>query len=315
MLIKRHQKSFGLWKKPGQLPIFLRKKGCSSLIFPLWVFPLIFLCKGCLLGCFLRCCCLGRFRRRGEEGVDPLLQAEEIGAEGLHVRLLPTSRIEGGEPFHRLAHQARHGVVGVGILLGPGRLSLLQFGLAGDVGRRHAPLLFLFGDGDQGGPGDQAVAPAVVAHLLRELVEAQDLGQGRSRLADDAAQLLLGVLLLGHEGLKALGLLDGGEVLAEQVFHQRDLGGVAFHTDPGKGEQTRLLGGLVAALAGDDDEVGVEISFQKDSSALSIPKGAAIEGIRIWVNVWIIMKALCSYHGQAVTTSVTSGHIVKREKL
>jgi hypothetical protein len=27
------------------------------------------------------------------------------------------------------------------------------------------------------------------------------------------------------------------------------------------------------------------------SSALSIPKGAPIEGIRIWVNVWIIMKS------------------------
>ena len=28
-----------------------------------------------------------------------------------------------------------------------------------------------------------------------------------------------------------------------------------------------------------------------DSSALSIPKGAPIEGIRIWVNVWIIIKS------------------------
>jgi hypothetical protein len=40
------------------------------------------------------------------------------------------------------------------------------------------------------------------------------------------------------------------------------------------------------------------------SSALSIPKGAPIEGIRILVNVWIIMKVYRWYHRQAVTTSV-----------
>ena len=39
-------------------------------------------------------------------------------------------------------------------------------------------------------------------------------------LADDAAQLFLGVFLLVHEALQGLGLFDGGEVLAEEIFDQ-----------------------------------------------------------------------------------------------
>jgi len=50
------------------------------------------------------------------------------------------------------------------------------------------------------------------------------------------------------------------------------------------------------------------------SSALSIPKGAPIEGIRIWVNVWIIMKSWTFYHMQAVTTSETFEFLPKLGK-
>jgi len=51
------------------------------------------------------------------------------------------------------------------------------------------------------------------------------------------------------------------------------------------------------------------------SSALSILKGAPIEGIRILVNVWIIMKVRSSYHRQAVITSVKSGYIIDIPRL
>jgi hypothetical protein len=50
--------------------------------------------------------------------------------------------------------------------------------------------------------------------------------------------------------------------------------------------------------------------FLNYSSALSIPKRAPIEGIRILVNLWILMKVHLSYNRQAVTTSVKQGHII-----
>lgn len=78
-------------------------------------------------------------------------------------------------------------------------------------------------------------SPAVVADVLGELVEAQDLA---------------------HEGLEAFSLFDGGQILTEYVLYQGDLGRVAFHADTGKFGQTGLLGCLVAALAGNDDQIG-----------------------------------------------------------
>ena len=117
----------------------------------------------------------------------------------------------------------------VGIFFGPRGFPLELLGLVGVVGRRHGPGLLFSGDRDEGAFGNRPITPAFVADLLGELVEAQGFVEGRSRLADDRAQLLIRVLLFILEAL--------------------------------------------------------------DSSALSIPKGAPIEGIRIWVNVWIIMKS------------------------
>jgi len=64
------------------------------------------------------------------------------------------------------------------------------------------------------------------------------------------------VFLFLHEPLQRFGLFDGREVLAEQVLDQRDFGGVSLHTDPGDGREAGKLGGLEAALAGDEDQVG-----------------------------------------------------------
>ena len=134
----------------------------------------------------------------------------------------PGRRIEGPDLRYGLVHHVEDGLGFVGVFLLPGGFSLLQLGLVGVVGRRHAPGLLLLGDGDEGAFGDRPVPPAVVADLPGELVEAQDLTQGVLGLADDAAQLFLGVFLLFHEALQGLGLFDGGEVLAEEIFDQGD---------------------------------------------------------------------------------------------
>ena len=48
------------------------------------------------------------------------------------------------------------------------------------------------------------------------------------------------------------GEIQSSQVLAEEVFDQRDFGGVALHADPGDGRKAGKLGGLEAALAGDE---------------------------------------------------------------
>jgi len=180
--------------------------------------------------------------RRRQEGIDPLLQAEEGASETLHIP--DVLRIQRSEVRSLRSVKSRD------------ERSEIAAQESGSVGRYHGPGLFLFGDGDEGRTRDCMVPTAVVPDFLGELVEAQYLAQGRSRLADDVAQLLLGVIPLVHKGLKGLGLLDGGEILAEHVLDQGDLRGVALHTDAGDNRESGHLGRLVSAFAGNDDQGG-----------------------------------------------------------
>jgi hypothetical protein len=69
-----------------------------------------------------------------------------------------------------------------------------------------------------------------------------------------------------HELLKGLGLLDGIEVLAEEILHQRDLGVVvAVDEDGGDGSEARLARRGAAPLAGDDvDQAGLRVLTADD---------------------------------------------------
>ena len=66
-------------------------------------------------------------------------------------------------------------------------------------------------------------------------------------------QLLLLVGVVVHEPLEGLGLLDGVEVLAEEVLHEGDLGVVCAVDEDGRdGGEARLARRGAAPLAGHD---------------------------------------------------------------
>jgi hypothetical protein len=178
--------------------------------------------------------------------------------EGALLILGPGGGVDGAQIADRLA-QPLHDVGG-GLRrffpLCPAFRSLLHFFFVLLVGRLHSPDLLLPRDLDEDVLGDLLIAPAFVTDSLGQAVDQHDVGNRGAGLADDAAQLLVGVFLFILEPLQGFGLFDGREVLAEQVLHQRDFGGVALDADGGDGREAGKLGGPVAALAGDDDQVG-----------------------------------------------------------
>ena len=133
--------------------------------------------------------------------VDFRLEVDHGCLEILFVFVCPSYGIDGFYLGRGLVKHVKDRVGGVGMFLLPGVCPLLQFGFMCVVRCCHASGLLLLGDGDQGAAGDRPVSPAVVADLLGELIEAQDLAQGILGLADDGPQLLLGVLLFAHQGL------------------------------------------------------------------------------------------------------------------
>ncbi|OPZ23287.1 MAG: hypothetical protein BWZ01_03214 [Deltaproteobacteria bacterium ADurb.BinA179] len=101
------------------------------------------------------------------------------------------------------------------------------------------------------------VAPALVPDRLRQAVEGEDLRDGGLGLADDLGEVLLLVAEILHDLVEGLGLLHGGQVLAEQVLDKGDLRGIALGEERGDGLQARELGGLEAPLAGHEVEFAV----------------------------------------------------------
>lgn len=125
---------------------------------------------------------------------------------------------------------------------------------AGGIGGEHAPLLLAAGNLDQRGARNLMVAPALVADLLGQACQRQDLAYGAAGLADDGAHLLLRVEFLRHQPLKGLGLLDGDEILPLYIFNQRNLGVVSLDADARHGQEAKLHGRLVAPFARHDDQ-------------------------------------------------------------
>ncbi len=83
-------------------------------------------------------------------------------------------------------------------------------------------------------------------------------------LTDNAAQLLLGEILLVHQALKGFGFFDRGQVLALQVFDQGEFGVVALDKNGGEGGQADLLGCLPAALTCHDGELSLACITEKE---------------------------------------------------
>jgi hypothetical protein len=81
----------------------------------------------------------------------------------------------------------------------------------------HPPLLLLAGDLHQDAARAGGVDAALVADDGGETVQGEDLADRGELLAQDLADLLLGVAQLVDEAAGGLGLLDGREVLAERV--------------------------------------------------------------------------------------------------
>ena len=106
-----------------------------------------------------------------------------------------------------------------------------------------------------GVPAGKLAAFQQLAHIGAESEQAQAVCHGRARFADARGGFLLRHLIVFHQGLVALGLFDGVEILALQVFDQRQLGHLAvvcFNDDGGHLLKSCDARGAPAALAGDD---------------------------------------------------------------
>src|SRR5262249_5213519 len=66
-------------------------------------------------------------------------------------------------------------------------------------------------------------APTDLTYVLRHRVEAQDLGDRRAALAQALRHRLVRVAVALGQRLEAVRLLEGAEVLALEVLHERDL--------------------------------------------------------------------------------------------
>jgi len=142
----------------------------------------------------------------------------------------------------------------------PGPFLVLQhLLLEPGIGGIHGPLLSLPGDFDELGLGNLAITAAVIPNLLGQAHQGKGIADRGPGLAEDVTQLLLGVALLIQQALDGLRLFDDGEVLALKILDQGDLGVVPFDVDGGEDEEADLLGRQVAALTGDDEEVGALI--------------------------------------------------------
>jgi hypothetical protein len=109
-------------------------------------------------------------------------------------------------------------------------------------------------------PGDLAVAPALVPDELGQFVEGEDVAYGCPCLADDNAQLLLGVLLFRREALEGFGFFDGRQVLAEEILDEGDLGVIAVGDEDGRnGREACIPCSGDAAFSGDDDQLRLAI--------------------------------------------------------
>ena len=64
------------------------------------------------------------------------------------------------------------------------------------------------------------------AHRRRKLEQAQGVGHRAAILAHAQGERLLGVAVLGDHVLEGLGLLDGVQILALEVLHERHLEGL-----------------------------------------------------------------------------------------
>jgi hypothetical protein len=155
-------------------------------------------------------------------------------------------------------------LVGEGLRLGPlprHRAAAFLFLLGGlglllpvlVVQGQHAPFLLLRGDLDEDVLRNGGVLAAGIPNRLGKPVEREaerDRGLG---FADELGQV---VLLTGAEvqqPLEGLGLLDGGQVLAEQVLHQGDLGVVGAVDEDGRnGGEAGLARRGAATIAGHD---------------------------------------------------------------
>ena len=96
--------------------------------------------------------------------------------------------------------------------------------------------------------------------LLRQLPQAQEIGHRGAAFADPRGRLVLGEVKLLDQAVIGLGLLDRVEVLALDVFHERQFeqlvvaDGLDHDRDLG---EPGPAGGPQAALSGDELEAGV----------------------------------------------------------
>ena len=126
----------------------------------------------------------------------------------------------------------------------------------------HLAHLFLAGlarDLQQQRLRDDSLLDAGVAHVVGNHAQRHRFGDGRTRAADFLGDVVVRVIEMIGQALQAVGFFEGRQVLALEVFDQREFesfGVVRDFLDAGQFVQAGGLRGVVAALAG-DDVVGV----------------------------------------------------------
>src|SRR5205823_10446984 len=91
--------------------------------------------------------------------------------------------------------------------------------------------------------------------LVGNRAQAQDLGYGRSSLAESLSDLFMGKTKAVAQGLQAVGLFKGCQVLALQVFDERDfqcLGVIYVFLNAGQLQQSRGARSMIAPVAVDN---------------------------------------------------------------
>ena len=103
--------------------------------------------------------------------------------------------------------------------------------------------------------GAEVAVPNQILDGLRQLQQAQGVGEVAATLADDFGKILLRVTVALHQRVITLTFFDGIEVLALNVLDDGDLDRLLVGQRPNDDRhlvQVRALGGAPAALAGND---------------------------------------------------------------
>ncbi len=108
---------------------------------------------------------------------------------------------------------------------------------------------------EEQGLGEDAVLDAFFANMVGDITQRKRFGDRRARAPDLAGHIVVRVVELFGEAIEAVGFFKRRQVLALNVFDQRQLEGLRVVNslfDAGELAKSRGAGSVIAALSGND---------------------------------------------------------------